>query len=459
VLLSKLCNLEALQNMMAALFRPYSTVHLRRLPNNHAALHNIAVLLYMMHQRAYSGNAYCVALVSHWLFFNLSWSRSCAMNEPFRISSGEDFKRRLCVIMHNGCYYLGLLPCQSNIDEGSFRVLPLDLIFLPYALPITAESETDIVKNILEHPVFFLKVALVYNHLSDVRFPDDCKMTWGILPCLLDKYRIMDAIDGVLMDCLGTRKVDYDIAINTQLQCYLYCALEDWKRSRGNEFIPPPLDRVQPEWDYNRVTSAVKREWHTNTFLYHQRAFTQDQSAAPLRPHRLFADHRETVINVLPAPPSPYNPTTNVEQTTLSTTPSLASTASSASTHTPSSASTLDDVFGLPECHLVKIRNKDGKSRYESGYYTKKNCYICRGWYDKPPTTSFECAHCGMPLCNPSRTGVRVGRKVTCLFEHQHSAHNETRCGGAYYKNKKFPSELKRQPLIHFPSHSKNNSE
>jgi hypothetical protein len=28
-------------------------------------------------------------------------------------------------------------------------------------------------------------------------------------------------------------------------------------------------------------------------------------------------------------------------------------------------------------------------------------------------------------------------------------------CGGAYYKNKKFPSELKRQPLLHLPTSSK----
>jgi hypothetical protein len=111
----------------------------------------------------------------------------------------------------------------------------------------------------------------------------------------------------------------------------------------------------------------------------------------------------------------------------------------------------------LPVCPLVNLRNKDGNTRYDSGYYAKKNCYICRGWYDKPPTTSFECAECGMPLCNPQKTGIRMGRKETCLFEHQHSTHNETRCGGDYYLYKKFPSELKQRPLLHFPSNKTTN--
>jgi hypothetical protein len=71
------------------------------------------------------------------------------------------------------------------------------------------------------------------------------------------------------------------------------------------------------------------------------------------------------------------------------------------------------------------------------------------------PTTPFECSQCGMPICNPERTGVRQGRTQTCLYEHQHSTHSETKCGGLYYNNKKFPSELKRKPLLKLQSPKK----
>jgi hypothetical protein len=43
---------------------------------------------------------------------------------------------------------------------------------------------------------------------------------------------------------------------------------------------------------------------------------------------------------------------------------------------------------------------------------------------------------------------MRDGRVQSCLFEHENSTHDETRCGGTYYTNKKFPHELKRKPLM-----------
>jgi hypothetical protein len=118
---------------------------------------------------------------------------------------------------------------------------------------------------------------------------------------------------------------------------------------------------------------------------------------------------------------------------------------------------TATSKFGLPSPVLSKIKNKDGHVRDNSGNYAKRSCYICRGWYERPPTTSFQCKSCGMPLCNPRKTGVREGRTVTCLFEHQHSTHDETRCGGLYYRNKKFPSELKRSPLMKLSNKKEHN--
>jgi hypothetical protein len=342
------------------------------------------------------------------------------------------------------------------------QVLLLDSIYVPGALPVTAESTKDVITNILEKPLFFLKVALVYNNLIDVNFTDDCKFTWAILPALLDSLNLISILDRVLMDGMGTRLSSYDPAMNVQLRCFLYCALEDWQASRrsSSTVLPPPLDRVRPDWNYSAVNSIVKCKWPHDVCFYHERPLSKPHvELEPLKPVRLFEDVSETVINVVVRGDNHSNEqnstpsSRNIHDNTLQQTPFSSSTSTKSTESIVKSP--FDATFGLPVCPLVKIRNKDGNTRYDSGYYAKKNCYICCGWYDKPPNTSFECAVCGMPLCNPKRTGIRIGREQTCLFEHLNSSHEETCCGGDYYLYKKFPSELKRKPLLQFPSNKK----
>jgi hypothetical protein len=105
---------------------------------------------------------------------------------------------------------------------------------------------------------------------------------------------------------------------------------------------------------------------------------------------------------------------------------------------------TLDDD-GIPQHPLIKIKNKDGKIRYDSGHYPKKSCFICRGWVRKYRLTSYQCQSCGMPICNPDTVGIRndkIGlliRTKTCLDEHLSAVHPTIKCGGDYNHNSQFP--------------------
>jgi hypothetical protein len=106
---------------------------------------------------------------------------------------------------------------------------------------------------------------------------------------------------------------------------------------------------------------------------------------------------------------------------------------------------------------VTKIKNKDGKTRYDKGHYPKKSCFICRGWETKYHLTSYECIKCGMPLCNPQT--AKKTREKTCVHDHHTSMYPIERCGGDYTKNCQFPVWLKdwRQVQKHFDTKSKIN--
>jgi hypothetical protein len=108
------------------------------------------------------------------------------------------------------------------------------------------------------------------------------------------------------------------------------------------------------------------------------------------------------------------------------------------------------DTNVLPHFPLSKIKNKDGKTRYDSGSYPKKSCFICRGWVRKYCLTSYQCKTCAMPICNPDTIGVRddkIGtliRTKTCMEEHLSAVHPFIKCNGDYHENLQFPVHYKR---------------
>jgi hypothetical protein len=109
----------------------------------------------------------------------------------------------------------------------------------------------------------------------------------------------------------------------------------------------------------------------------------------------------------------------------------------------------LSDIYGLPQHPLSKIKNKDGKTRYDSGSYPKKSCFICRGWVRKYHLTSYQCKTCAMPICNPDTVGVcddKIGtliRTKTCMEEQLSAVHPCIKCNGDYQENLQFPVHYK----------------
>jgi hypothetical protein len=107
------------------------------------------------------------------------------------------------------------------------------------------------------------------------------------------------------------------------------------------------------------------------------------------------------------------------------------------------------DTNVLPHFPLSKIKNKDGKTRYDSGSYPKKSCFICRGWVRKYRLTSYQCKTCAMPICNPDTIGVhddKIGtliRTKTCMEEHLSAVHPFIKCNGDYRENLQFPVHYK----------------
>jgi hypothetical protein len=187
--------------------------------------------------------------------------------------------------------------------------------------------------------------------------------------------------------------------------------------ARLDEHVPPPLDRVTPDWD------------------------VKSKLAAGFDVSYLFKEHDKVVAT---KNQTNHHAAAIIDSPAMTTASKKAPATPPKPTITPQTKTT----FGLPSLPLSKIKNKEGHVRDTSGNYTKRSCYICRGWYERPPTTSFQCKSCGMPLCNPLKTGVREGRSDSCLFEHKNSTHEETKCGGLYYRNKKFLPELKHYPLM-----------
>jgi hypothetical protein len=347
------------------------------------------------------------------------------MKDPYIISSATDLRKRVCCVLQDRLYYIAL-----SLLTSSKQFVPIHCLDEGPGNYVVPDNSNAVVYHILEGgPHIFLQLAYIHNHIKGTIVTRECAATWQAYPPLLKSFGLLYSVNDIKMDPVIRNVADgsYDPESLT-FQYYIQGARHHFLQARGADtFVPPPLDMVDPEADIKAKVCALRDDYLE---MFNNDSDSDDDNFYMRRCEEYLRRNN-------PKTPTSKTQTNRIRCVTEST---------------ASLVLTLDTSFGLPTPPLRKIKNKDGNVRYGSGHYAKKSCYICRGWYHKPPTTSFECSNCGMPLCNPNTTGVREGRSDSCLFEHNNSTHDETKCGGLYYPNKKFPSELKRVPLLNLAS-------
>jgi hypothetical protein len=298
------------------------------------------------------------------------------MSDPFDITSAEDLKERLCCVLEEGCYCIAVSLSLPHLGLQYVPIHRLDEGPGNYVFP----KSKDLVVNHVLSDHSFLPLAYIHNNLRGTVLTREILASWSFLPTLLSKFGLLQTVNDIKIDNVIRHGPDgsYDPSSFT-LQYYLQCERKRFVATRGsNAVLPPPLDMVSADTDIKSIVKEI---------------FSNEMIA------KLFDEVCDD--DVQDGKHNSNNDPKTHKTTTKSHPIVLPETA-----------------FGLKSLTLSKIKFKDGNVRDSSGNYAKKCCYICRGWYTNPPSTSFECSTCGMPICNPDTTGVREGRQDSCLTEH-----------------------------------------
>ena len=377
----------------------------------------------------------------------------------FILVDSKDVRERLCCILYNGCYHVGVytsvmlahkspcythqqptgdIPTASNANlstEVEGYVLPLHRINqFNHGTPVKVNNKHQVFFIIIEKQGY-LFAAYMYNLQPCVTVTKDAQRSWEELSRYLSQFGMIEPHwETLLLEYYDRHELDLFegepiTPVEEWFQNHNICVSDarSWKRLTRLCLLFAKLELEVSSPKQKACHLSLREQLKEFNFnLYSKREIFE-----MIEMHSLMVIHLKKDRKLLNKHIGIYNDAEkNLYKKLLK--------------HVKENSlnqGKKKDINTQP-C-LTKITNKDGSSRYDKGHYAKKSCFICRGFELKYRLTCYQCNKCGMPLCNPSTVGVRKFHEVTCLQQHITSCYSIEQCDGSYKSNALYPKWLR----------------